>query len=76
MEQNNRTAQSITRPTAPSTATKSFAPQQPTQNKPAQSAYIDREVLISIKNLHKAYGKKQVLKGLNLEVYKGELFGF
>lgn len=31
---------------------------------------------ISIKNLHKAYGKKQVLKGINLDVYSGELFGF
>ncbi|MBE7087929.1 MAG: ABC transporter ATP-binding protein [Clostridiales bacterium] len=77
MEQNNRTAPSLTKATAPSTPTKSFAPQQPTANKPAQTASnIDREVLISIKNLHKAYGKKQVLKGLNLEVYKGELFGF
>lgn len=33
-------------------------------------------VAISIKNLHKAYGKKQVLKGINLDVYNGELFGF
>ena len=31
---------------------------------------------ISIKNLHKSYGKKQVLKGINLDVYSGELFGF
>lgn len=31
---------------------------------------------ISIRNLHKAYGKKQVLKGLDLDVYPGELFGF
>jgi len=31
---------------------------------------------IKIVNLHKAYGKKQVLKGLNLEVFPGELFGF
>lgn len=34
------------------------------------------EVTISIKNLYKSYGKKEVLKGLNLEVYAGELFGF
>ena len=34
------------------------------------------EITISIKNLHKSYGKKEVLKGLNLEVYAGELFGF
>lgn len=37
----------------------------------------DRKIpLISIQNLRKAYGKKQVLKGLDLEVYEGELFGF
>jgi ABC-2 type transport system ATP-binding protein len=33
-------------------------------------------VTISIKDLHKSYGKKEVSKGLNLEVYEGELFGF
>ncbi len=32
--------------------------------------------VISIKNLHKAYGDKKVLTGLDLEVYEGELFGF
>lgn len=32
--------------------------------------------VISIKDLHKSYGKKDVLMGLNLEVYEGELFGF
>ena len=31
---------------------------------------------ISIKNLFKSYGKKEVLKGLSLDVYSGELFGF
>ena len=31
---------------------------------------------ILIKDLHKSYGKKEVLKGLNLEVHQGELFGF
>ena len=31
---------------------------------------------IKIDNLFKSYGKKEVLKGLDLEVYKGELFGF
>lgn len=35
-----------------------------------------REPMLSIRNLHKAYGKKQVLTGLNLDVYSGELFGF
>lgn len=31
---------------------------------------------IKIQDLYKSYGSKEVLKGLNLEVYKGELFGF
>ena len=31
---------------------------------------------IRIVDLYKSYGSKEVLKGLNLEVYKGELFGF
>ena len=34
------------------------------------------EFAIQIHDLYKAYGKKQVLKGLNLDVYPGELFGF
>ena len=37
---------------------------------------IIKEPLIKIENLYKSYGKKEVLKGLNLEVYEGELFGF
>ena len=32
--------------------------------------------VLSIKGLHKAYGEKKVLKGLDLDVYEGELFGF
>jgi len=31
---------------------------------------------ISIHNLYKTYGNHEVLKGLNLNVFKGELFGF
>ena len=31
---------------------------------------------LRITDLYKSYGKKEVLKGLNLEVYNGELFGF
>ncbi len=41
-----------------------------------ESAKAERVPTISIKNLHKAYGKKQVLRGLDLDVYEGELFGF
>ena len=36
----------------------------------------DRRPMISIQNLHKAYGAKKVLLGLDLDVYEGELFGF
>lgn len=34
------------------------------------------EPSISITNLYKSYGNHQVLKGLSLDVYPGELFGF
>lgn len=37
---------------------------------------VKKEVALEIKNLYKAYGKKSVLKNLNLRVYKGEVFGF
>lgn len=50
-----------------------------TESKVEVKPLVDDEELefaITIKNLHKSYGKKQVLKGLNLEVYPGELFGF
>ncbi|MCI5745781.1 MAG: ABC transporter ATP-binding protein [Erysipelotrichaceae bacterium] len=36
----------------------------------------EKKVMISITNLYKSYGEKKVLKGLNLKVYEGELFGF
>lgn len=36
----------------------------------------EKQVTIKVNDLHKAYGQKQVLKGLNFEVYEGELFGF
>lgn len=35
-----------------------------------------REISISIKQLYKSYGKKEVLKGIDLDVFTGELFGF
>ena len=42
--------------------------------------YADNQKVITpavrISNLYKSYGPKEVLKGLNLEVYNGELFGF
>ena len=33
---------------------------------------MDKDVKISIKNLHKSFGKKQVLNGVDLDLYKGE----
>ena len=38
--------------------------------------YTSETPAILIKHLHKSYGKKEVLKGLNLSVKQGELFGF
>ena len=32
--------------------------------------------MLRIENLQKSYGKHKVLNGLNMEVKKGELFGF
>ena len=32
--------------------------------------------IISIKNLHKNYGEKEVLKGINLEIYPGQVIGY
>ena len=34
------------------------------------------EPIISIKNLHKSYGKKKVLKGINLDIYPGQVIGY
>ncbi len=41
-----------------------------------EASLNDKTPMISIKNLHKAYGAKKVLTGLDLDVYSGELFGF
>lgn len=37
---------------------------------------IDDNSILKINDLYKAYGKKEVLKGINLDVKKGEVFGF
>ncbi|MCB0528083.1 MAG: ABC transporter ATP-binding protein [Saprospiraceae bacterium] len=34
------------------------------------------ETAISIKNLHKSYGTKQVLQGIDLDVYPGQVLGY
>jgi ABC-2 type transport system ATP-binding protein len=37
---------------------------------------VERKTILKIKDLHKSYGTHAVLKGLDLEVMDGELFGF
>src|SRR3569623_214908 len=34
------------------------------------------EPIISIKNLRKSYGQKQVLKGIDLDIYPGQVIGY
>lgn len=56
---------------------KQVMPEEPKKDEAQKaSAKNGKNVIISIQNLHKAYGKKQVLKGLDCEVYEGEMFGF
>ena len=43
---------------------------------PVERAPDELEYAIEIHDLHKSYGEKKVLKGLDLQVYPGELFGF
>lgn len=37
---------------------------------------IERDVAISIKDLRMSYGSKEVLKGINLEICKGQIIGY
>lgn len=41
-----------------------------------QNIQEPKKTTILIEDLHKSYGEKEVLLGLNLEVHEGELFGF
>ena len=41
-----------------------------------QKQKVEKQPMIIIDDLYKAYGPKEVLKGLTLDVYEGELFGF
>lgn len=65
---------------APKTeAPKTEAPKAEAERANKASDEKDGELLeyaVRIRDLHKSYGKKTVLKGLNLDVYPGELFGF
>lgn len=35
-----------------------------------------KELVLECKDLHKKYGKKEVLKGISLELYEGDILGF
>ncbi|MCK7556839.1 ABC transporter ATP-binding protein [Chitinophaga sedimenti] len=37
---------------------------------------MDTQPIISIRNLYKSYGQKQVLKGINLDVHPGQIIGY
>ncbi|WP_026478517.1 ABC transporter ATP-binding protein [Alkaliphilus transvaalensis] len=37
---------------------------------------MEKEMVVSIKDLEMSYGTKKVLKGINLEIYKGEIIGY
>lgn len=37
---------------------------------------MDTQPIISIRNLYKSYDQKQVLKGINLDVYPGQIIGY
>ena len=41
-----------------------------------QKQKVEKQPMILIDDLYKAYGPKEVLKGLTLDVFEGELFGF
>ena len=36
----------------------------------------DKKIAISVRNVHKNFGDLKVLKGISLDVYKGETFVF
>lgn len=36
---------------------------------------MNHEPIVSVKNVSKAFGKQQVLRNINLDIYKGEIFG-
>src|SRR5678815_5556364 len=36
---------------------------------------MERKTIIAVKNLHKSYGSFEAVKGLDFDVYAGEIFG-
>lgn len=41
----------------------------------ASPADLDADVLIEMRNVHKSFGKKQILRGTNIKVRRGEAVG-
>jgi ABC-2 type transport system ATP-binding protein len=37
---------------------------------------MENDITVEIKDLHMNYGEKEVLKGINLEIHKGEIIGY
>ena len=35
-----------------------------------------KELVLSCKNLHKKLGKKEILKGVSVDLYEGDILGF
>ena len=52
------------------------ATEAPAAEEKRQLAPDELEYALQIKSLFKSYGQKQVLKGLSIDVYPGEMFGF
>ncbi|MBB3810042.1 ABC transporter ATP-binding protein [Pseudochelatococcus contaminans] len=50
--------------------------QQSPEHTSAPSPEKKREVVISVRNLEVGFGSKTIMKGLNLDIYKGEILGF
>lgn len=36
---------------------------------------VDKQSIVSVRNVSKAYGKQQILTNISLDIYKGEIFG-
>lgn len=34
------------------------------------------QIVLQCQNLHKKFGKKEILKGVSLELYQGDILGF
>lgn len=50
--------------------------QQSPEHTSAPSPEKKREVVISVRDLEVGFGSKTIMKGLNLDIYKGEILGF